>query len=397
MDLIKDIPEYIKRSDSAFAERKEELLSLIKEDPFLKEYLPNTLKSLNKNLSRHISYYLAELVEQIGYLNDLYLELDDEDDNTEIQEDIFDFINTLEFAKQFSDNIDKLSFKENTKNILDTMINSVEALCNRLEGGNSNDFKVLELGEKHSFAKIVDLDEFDLTFFCNQTDFYNSKFNELSKALQIIKKHSPASFESLSYLTGFIVPLDEPGIVSYSSQFLPGISCINIFERDFIDLIDDLVHENSHHHLNMILNTNELIFEDDKDIFYSPWRRAFRPIRGLYHAVFTFFMGCKLFFDLTEAETNLDQAKLKSRFAEEYLMLIFCEKQILGAYNISLISDDGMELMKSLYNEIDKMKPLFKDIVSEGNFSQDFKDLNNHLNEISIKYEIPFDNPITQN
>ena len=108
-------------------------------------------------------------------------------------------------------------------------------------------------------------------------------------------------------------------------------------------------------------------------------------------------MGCKLFFDLTEAETNLDQAKLKSRFAEEYLMLIFCEKQILGAYNISLISDDGMELMKSLYNEIDKMKPLFKDIVSEGNFSQDFKDLNNHLNEISIKYEIPFDNPITQN
>ncbi len=125
-------------------------------------------------------------------------------------------------------------------------------------------------------------------------------------ALSVIESAWPEGFRLLTLLTSRIIPLKAPGVVSFSYRHRPGLSMINCFDRDRLDLIDDLIHENSHHHLNLLLRKDRLYQNDhNQEIFYSPWRRRVRPLRGILHATFTFTMGAMLFERLSAwAETR---------------------------------------------------------------------------------------------
>lgn len=174
----------------------------------------------------------------------------------------------------------------------------------------------------------------------------------IEAAFALIKSASARCYAALEMFTESIVLIDEPGIVSYSLQSLPGYSNINVVERDFVDLIDDLVHENGHHALNAYLNAEELIEEDDDKIFWSPWRRALRPIRGIYHGYLTFFWAYALFGDLHRAQPReFDQAqkeKIMGRFLEEFIMLDFCYGQLCQAHEQGKILPEGMDLVNEV-------------------------------------------------
>jgi HEXXH motif-containing protein len=135
----------------------------------------------------------------------------------------------------------------------------------------------------------------------------------IARAWQAISRAWPQGHAILELLTSRIIPLKAAGVVSFSYRHRPGLSFINSFERDNLDLIDDLIHENSHHHLNLLLRKHVLYHRDhNQQIFYSPWRRNLRPIRGILHATFTFTMGVLLFERLsswTETRKGMKQWK----------------------------------------------------------------------------------------
>ena len=128
----------------------------------------------------------------------------------------------------------------------------------------------------------------------------------IGRAWRAIEQAWPEGHALLRMLTSRVIPLHAPGVVSFSYRHRPGLSFINCFDRDNLDLIDDLIHENSHHHLNLLLRKHVLYRGDrNQQIFYSPWRRSLRPIRGILHATFTFTMGALLFARLSAwAETS---------------------------------------------------------------------------------------------
>ncbi|MDF0673690.1 MAG: HEXXH motif-containing putative peptide modification protein [Nitrospira sp.] len=118
----------------------------------------------------------------------------------------------------------------------------------------------------------------------------------IGRAWQTIRLAWPEGHDVLALLTFRIVPLQAKGVVSFSYRHRPGLSFINCFDRGNLDLIDDLIHENSHHHLNLLLRKYVMYRGDhNRQIFYSPWRRSLRPLRGILHATFTFTMGALLF------------------------------------------------------------------------------------------------------
>ncbi len=187
----------------------------------------------------------------------------------------------------------------------------------------------------------------------------------IGNALEIIQKFSPSSWDSFVAFTEVIIPIKEAEFVSYSHQDLPGYSMINLYHRDFIDLIDDLLHENGHHHLNHYLNLNKLIEEPADTIYYSPWRRTLRPLRGIYHAYFTFFWAFKLFSDLASVRnldsevyhfTDKEKEKCLWRAIEEYYMLNFTFKDLKIARKKGLIHDVGWPLIEEQQREIFKFK-----------------------------------------
>ncbi|MCP9438858.1 MAG: HEXXH motif-containing putative peptide modification protein [Nitrospira sp.] len=119
---------------------------------------------------------------------------------------------------------------------------------------------------------------------------------KIRRAWEMIRAVWPEGHAVLEWLTSRIVPLKAKGVVSFSYRHRPGLSFINCFDRDNLDLIDDLIHENSHHYLNLLLR-KYVMYRGDRNqrIFYSPWRRSLRPLRGILHATFTFTMGAILF------------------------------------------------------------------------------------------------------
>jgi len=192
----------------------------------------------------------------------------------------------------------------------------------------------------------------------------NKQIARLGRAWQTIELAWPEGHALLRLLTSRVVPLKAPGVVSFSYRHRPGLSFINCFDRDNLDLIDDLIHENSHHHLNLLLRKHVLYHGDrNQQIFYSPWRRSLRPIRGILHATFTFTMGALLFARLSAwAETaqgkrhwrnagltvrHLLRARFRCLEEVESVRYSLCDLEYAGRH-LKWLTASGTRLVKQL-------------------------------------------------
>lgn len=187
--------------------------------------------------------------------------------------------------------------------------------------------------------------------------------DRVRRALAVIEQAWPDGAQLLGCLTSRIIPLKAKGVVSFSYRHRPGLSFINCFDRDDLDLIDDLIHENSHHHLNLVLRKWMLYRKDrNREVFYSPWRRSLRPLRGILHATFTFTMGAILFERLSSwakpGKTTLTPAQLlRARFRclEEVESVRYSLKDLAHARKLGWLTPVGWGLVSALKREIEKV------------------------------------------
>ncbi|MGH7235332.1 MAG: aKG-HExxH-type peptide beta-hydroxylase [Nitrospiraceae bacterium] len=194
--------------------------------------------------------------------------------------------------------------------------------------------------------------------------------DRVQRALAVIEQAWPDGAQLLGCLTSRIIPLKAKGVVSFSYRHRPGLSFINCFDRDDLDLIDDLIHENSHHHLNLLLRKYVMYRDDDnQEIFYSPWRRSLRPLRGILHAAFTFTMGAILFERLSSFQASgkgqgasgrtmlTEQQLLRARFRclEEVESVRYSLKDLESARKLGWLTPAGWGLVSSLKGEIEKV------------------------------------------
>ena len=74
----------------------------------------------------------------------------------------------------------------------------------------------------------------------------------LTRALVLLRRAWPGAFDDVRSFTEIVVPLDEPGTVSYSISARPGYSFINVWGKTYLQLVDDLLHETAHHKLHAL-------------------------------------------------------------------------------------------------------------------------------------------------
>ena len=189
--------------------------------------------------------------------------------------------------------------------------------------------------------------------------------DRVQRALAVIEQAWPDGAQLLGCLTSRVIPLKAKGVVSFSYRHRPGLSFINCFDRDGLDLIDDLIHENSHHHLNLLLRKWMLYRKDhNREIFYSPWRRSLRPLRGILHATFTFTMGAILCERLSSwaksGKTALTPAQLlRARFRclEEVASVEYSLRDLdYAGKKLGWLTASGLALMEQLKQELAKVK-----------------------------------------
>jgi len=216
----------------------------------------------------------------------------------------------------------------------------------------------------------------ELEFYSWDQKSFHSQIQRITQALDLVKTYSPESYELFKRFTKRVVPIKQKEFVSYSLQSLPGHSFINLYNRDDLDLMDDLLHENGHHHLNHYLILESPLREDPDQIYYSPWRRSLRPVRGIYHAHLTFFFALKLYHDLSVAvmEERLEwpkplsakeREKIFFRYAEEWVMLKYTAVDLKRARQFGQILPAGMKLLTGMEAERLKLGNMFAQVLKK--------------------------------
>jgi HEXXH motif-containing protein len=224
------------------------------------------------------------------------------------------------------------------------------------------------------------------------------RVERISRAWRTIREAWPEGHELLSMLTSRIVPLKAKGVVSFSYRHRPGLSFINCFDRDNLDLIDDLIHENSHHHLNLLLRKYVVYHGDhNQQIFYSPWRKSLRPLRGILHATFTFTVGAMLFERLSSwasgrggvarwkksGLTRRDLQRARFRCLEEVESVRYSLQDLHYAdHHLGWLTGSGRHLVGQLAEAIDKVEhdvDRFKREVLRSSFAPAFR---RHIEEL---------------
>lgn len=293
---------------------------------------------------------------------------------------VFEGWNRSEYAKQFMQHMARTNdLKKSSSHCLIILEQQLLALATRHYGYKARSTSYhpqFELGDfpQASVSLPLQLDEEStLEFLSWDRKTAHVHLDRVRVALGLIKTYSPSSYERFVALTKRIVPIKQKELVSYSLQTLPGHSFINLYHRDEIDLLDDLLHENGHHQLNLHLILGNLLREDPEQIYYSPWRRTLRPIRGIYHAHYTFFYALKLFHDLSVALMEkrlvwpstlspMQEQKIYFRFLEEWLMLDYTSEDLKRARRRGQITRQGFQVIQQIEKQRKAMKPIVKKI-----------------------------------
>jgi HEXXH motif-containing protein len=133
-----------------------------------------------------------------------------------------------------------------------------------------------------------------------------------------------------------------------------------------------LIHENSHHHLNLLLRKHVMYHRDhNQQIFYSPWRRSLRPLRGILHAAFTFTLGAMLFERLSTwasgrggsarwkgaGLTSRDLQRARFRCLEEVESVRYSIQDLEYAdWHLKWLTGSGQRLVKQLAEAIEQVE-----------------------------------------
>lgn len=288
------------------------------------------------------------------------------------EEKVFDLWNQSEFADVF---LKSLNRGKSVKEASDITLKSFEQhlltmgkrQIEKIEA-NSRHYRLqTALGERVRKGKIspllsttIHLEGKDLDLMTPSLKEMKLFSQKIELALKLIRKYSPSSWDQFVSFTDSIIPIRNKEFVSYSHQDFPCVSMINLYDRDFVDLMDDLLHENGHHHLNHYLNLEKLIVEPAELIYYSPWRKTLRPLRGIYHAYFTFFWAFRLFSDLARSDldniwyefSDAEREKILWRAIEEYHMLSYSFEDLKWARKKGLIADKGWEIVRAQHKEL---------------------------------------------
>jgi len=129
------------------------------------------------------------------------------------------------------------------------------------------------------------------------------------EALELLRCVWPESADVVASATSRVVPLDEGNTVSFSAPAWPGVSFVNRRSAPMLRLAEDLLHEATHERLHRVERAGPLVRAGAPRV-YSPWRREYRPLRGLLHGACTFLTGAR-FFERALAAAERTQAALR--------------------------------------------------------------------------------------
>jgi len=174
-------------------------------------------------------------------------------------------------------------------------VNKIQIIAKKLvrENFEVSDIKIINIDSLNDYYSPL-IHEICREEIPEKIDFYplpSGEFEQMKettqKALQTINEICPDYFEEMESLLSEVLFIKADRIRHGSSLSSFGMIFRNYFFRweHFTDTIDIMIHELSHLYL-YILNTNDEIVINARELHESPLRVDKRPLIGIYHAAF---------------------------------------------------------------------------------------------------------------
>ena len=195
--------------------------------------------------------------------------------------------------------------------------------------------------------------------------------SRVRKAMDLLDAGWPEGAAMMRGRTWRVVPVTAWATVSYSSARKPGIAYINVTSAPLVRLAEDLIHETIHIRLHEIESLHHLVSARAREAggseprFYSPWRREWRPLRGLVHAACTFTAG-QIFFErmLAASEPGPRAVRISSprrrwlarRLLEERASVAVALAILRGAAKRGLVTTAGRRVVSAAAREHGKLR-----------------------------------------
>jgi len=182
----------------------------------------------------------------------------------------------------------------------------------------------------------------------------------VAAALERLEGLWPEAAAMVRLRTWRVVPVTAWATVSYSSASQPGVAYINVKSAPLLRLAEDLLHETTHIRVHEIEAVHPLVSagaretgEGGEPRFYSPWRREWRPLRGLVHAACTFTVGA-MFFERALARSASAPSRrrwLARRLLEERASVAMALRALDGAGRRGMLTPAGRTLVAAVRAE----------------------------------------------
>jgi len=179
------------------------------------------------------------------------------------------------------------------------------------------------------------------------------------QALSLVDRAWPWAGEEVRRRSWMVVPLVEPGTVSYSQLARPGISYINVLRGTILDLADDLLHETAHHRLHARQELGPLIRDDGDPRYTSPWRQGLRPLNGILHGAYTFLFRAELFLRLLRGEPALSPARrgwIRTEAEREIAHCAQALRELAVADSEGLLTRSGVILGREMVRRLEGLR-----------------------------------------
>ncbi|WP_045500525.1 aKG-HExxH-type peptide beta-hydroxylase [Vibrio hyugaensis] len=154
---------------------------------------------------------------------------------------------------------------------------------------------------------------------------YTSKIINLS--LSNLKYVDEVHFDELNLLINRIIIIESNGVNASSFLNMLGLFFLRYFEpskEHWSRILEHCVHESAHNLLYHIWY-QEPVITDDNGTYYTPFRLDYRPLSGVYHAMFVLARTIYAFDSLIQAKF-LKENDIKSHYNEANNKILFKEK-----------------------------------------------------------------------
>ncbi len=192
-----------------------------------------------------------------------------------------------------------------------------------------------------------------ITFGSKQPEEWRELF---AKSFDILAKVSPGFMDEINTVIRKIIPFDVSAWVHNSGSYSDHIGHLLMsfptgMDHPELALLEAILHEYNHNKLNLILQTEAIVLNDSREIYYSPYRPDARHIHGIYlgiHAIawaYWVIWNAHVSWVISLPENWQEKAVL-------YILKNWLSLQVLDKYaQLSPLGKDILEEMRVVHQE----------------------------------------------